>query len=163
MKLFQNLFPIDSILIKLLTMKFKISYFPMARHFQAHQIGISTAVWDPKYWTYGLNKNSSVTGISEKVLSPIYVEQYCCKYCLYKDRVPNCPFIRDYRKYLDSIDFEGYLMPEFQRIAAEVKQINNYENEPEIILLVYETPDNPCSERAALIDYFKSHNIELSE
>ena len=41
--------------------------------------------------------------------------------------------------------------------------INNYEGEPEIILLVYETPNNLCSERAALIDYFKKHDIELKE
>lgn len=144
-------------------MRISISYFPMVRYFLPNQIGISTAVVKPHYWTYGLTKRGSFQGIEEKSLSPYYVEQYCCKYCLYKDKVPNCPFIRDYRKYLDSVDFEGYLMPEFQRIAAEVKRINNYEGEPEIILLVYEAPDNPCSERIALIDYFKSHGIELKE
>lgn len=144
-------------------MKFKISYFPMTRHFKAHQIGISTAVWKPKYWNFGQNKHGSVTGIEEKSLSPYYVEQYCCKECRHKDKVPNCPFMLDYRNYLDTIDFEGYLMPEFQRIAAEVKRINNYEGEPEIILLVYETPDNPCSERQPLIDYFEKHGLKIEE
>ena len=64
---------------------------------------------------------------------------------------------------MDTVDFDGYLLPEFKRIAEEVKMINNYEGEPEIILLVYETQDNPCSERVALIDYFKKHGIELKE
>lgn len=139
-----------------------ISYFPMVRHFKANQIGISTAVWKPKYWTYGQNKQGSITGIEEKLLSPYYVEQYCCKDCQHKNSVPNCPFIKDYRKYLDTVDF-NYLMVEFKRIAEDVKKINNYIGEPEIILLVYETPDNPCSERIALIDYFKKHGIELEE
>lgn len=134
----------------------------MVRHFKANQIGISTAVWDPKYWTYGMNKKSSVTGISEKVLSPVQVEQYCYKDCPYKTDIPNCPFIKDYRKYLDTVDF-NYLMAEFKRVAEEVKKINNYEGEPEIILLVYETPDNPCSERQPLIDYFGKHGIKIEE
>jgi hypothetical protein len=54
-------------------------------------------------------------------------------------------------------------MAEFKRIAEDVRKINHFEEEPEIILLVYETPDNPCSERIALIDYFKKHGIELEE
>jgi hypothetical protein len=54
-------------------------------------------------------------------------------------------------------------MTEFKRIVEDVKKINNYVGEPEIILLVYETPDNHCSERIALIDYFKKHGIELEE
>lgn len=134
----------------------------MVRHFKANQIGVSTAVWNPKYWTYGLNKNSSVTGISEKVLSPALVELYCCKECPYKKDLPNCPFLAAYRNYLDTVDI-NYLLSEFNRIAAEVKQINSYEGEPEIILLVYEAPNNPCSERQSLIDYFKKHGIKLEE
>jgi hypothetical protein len=54
-------------------------------------------------------------------------------------------------------------MTEFKRIAEEVKKINNYEGEPEIILLVYETPDNPCSERQPLIDYFGKRGIKIEE
>lgn len=142
--------------------KIKISYFPMVRHFKANQIGVSTAVWKPKYWKYGLNKHNSVTGIEEKSLSPYYVEQYCCKECLYKKDLPNCPFLTAYRKYLDTVDI-NYLLSEFKRIAEDVKKINNYEDEPEIILLVYETPDNPCSERQPLIDYFGKHGIKLEE
>ena len=54
-------------------------------------------------------------------------------------------------------------MTEFKRIAEDVKKINNYEGEPEIILLVYETPSNPCSERQPLIDYFEKHGIKIEE
>ena len=67
-----------------------------------------------------------------------------------------------YRNYLDTVDI-NYLLSEFKRIAEDVKKINNYEGEPEIILLVYETPDNPCSERQPLIDYFEKHEIKIEE
>jgi hypothetical protein len=135
----------------------------MVRYFKANQIGISTAVWKPKYWTYGQNKQGSVTGIEEKSLSPSYIEQFCSHECTYKALVPHCPFINAYTEYLNTVDFNNYLLPEFKRIAEEVRKINNYEGEPEIILLVYETPDNPCSERQPLIDYFNRHGIEVTE
>lgn len=144
-------------------MKIKISYFSMARYFRANQIGISTAAWKPKYWTYGQNKQGSVIGIEEKSLSPSYIEQFCSHECIHKELLPRCPFLKAYIKYLNTIDFNNYLLPEFERIAEEVRKINNFEGDPEIILLVYEKPDNPCSERGPLIEYFKTHGVILEE
>ena len=54
-------------------------------------------------------------------------------------------------------------MAEFERIANEVKKINNYQQEPEIILLVYEAANNPCSERLGLVKLFENHGIILKE
>ena len=135
----------------------------MARYFKANQIGVSTAVWKPKYWSYGQNKYGSVTGIEEKSLSPSYIEQFCSRECGYKELLPYCPFIKAYAEYLNTIDFNNYLLPEFERIAEDVRKINNFEGEPEIILLVYETPDNLCSERGPLMKYFKAHGIIVEE
>ena len=143
-------------------MRISISYFPMVRYFLPNQIGISTAVFKPRYWSYGLTKRGSFQGIEEKSLSPYYVEQYCSKECPYKKDLPNCPFLTAYRNYLDTVNI-NYLLSEFKRIAEDVKKINNYVGEPEIILLVYETPNNPCSERQPLIDYFEKHGIKIEE
>ena len=143
-------------------MRISISYFPMVRYFLPNQIGISTAVFKPHYWSYGLTKRGSFQGIEEKSLSPYYVEQYCSKECPYKKDLPNCPFLTTYRNYLDTVNI-NYLLSEFKRIAEDVKKINNYVGEPEIILLVYETPSNPCSERQPLIDYFEKHGIKIEE
>ena len=134
----------------------------MVRYFKPNQIGISTCVWKPKYWIYSLTKRGSFQGIEEPQLAPLQIEQYCCNDCPHKANVPNCPFLIDYRKYLDTVDF-NYLMTEFNRIAEDVKKINNYECEPEIILLVYETPSNLCSERQPLIDYFEKHGIKIED
>ena len=143
-------------------MKILISYFYNTRFFKSNQIGISTAVWNPKYYKLGQNQHDSILGISEPSLSPKTIDPVCSKDCPYKKDLPNCPFLVAYRNYLDTVDF-NYLMTEFNRIAEEVKKINNYEGEPEIILLVYETPDNPCSERQSLIDYFRKQGIKIEE
>ena len=142
--------------------RISISYFPLVRYFLPNQIGVSTAVWKPKYWSYGLTKRGSFQGIEERALAPVQIEQYCCKECPHKVTIPNCPFLTAYRNYLNTVDI-NYLLSEFKRITEDVKKINNYEGEPEIILLVYETPDNPCSERQPLIDYFEKHGIKIEE
>lgn len=144
-------------------MKFLITYFYNSRFFLPNQIGISTAIWQPKYWKLGQNKQGAIMGICEQSLSPYKVETHCASHCAYKEALSNCPFLTAYKEYLDTIDFENYLLPEFTRIAEEVRKINNFEGEPEIILLVYEKPDNPCSERGVLVDYFKRHRFELNE
>lgn len=144
-------------------MKFLITYFYNSRFFLPNQIGISTAMWQPKYWKIGQNKQGAIMGICEQSLSPYKVEAHCETACEHKGTLPNCPFLATYKKYLDTVDFENYLLPEFTRIAEEVRKINNFEGEPEIILLVYEKPDNPCSERGALIEYFKGYGLDLKE
>jgi hypothetical protein len=35
--------------------------------------------------------------------------------------------------------------------------------EPIAVFIVHEAPDNPCSERAAIQEYFRSHGIECEE
>ena len=145
-------------------MKYFISTFYNTRYFQPHQIGISTAVFQPKYWKYEQNKNGAVMGICEPLLSPAKLseEVICQRDCQHKNENPNCPFLVSYREYLETIDFKK-LIVELERIANEVKKINNYQQEPEIVLLVYEAVNNPCSERLSLVKLFADHGIELKE
>ena len=103
-------------------------------------------------------------GICEPLLSPAKLSEdtICQRDCQYKNENPNCPFLVSYRKYLETIDFESLLI-ELERIANEVKKINNYQQEPEIILLVYEAVSNPCSERTSLVKLFADNGIDLKE
>ena len=103
-------------------------------------------------------------GICQPLLSPAKLseEVICQRDCPHKNEVPNCPFLVNYKEYLETIDFEK-LIAEFKRIANEVKKINNCQQEPEIILLVYEAANNPCSERLELIKLFENHGIILKE
>ena len=91
-------------------------------------------------------------------------EEMCAgKPCPYLSKHPHCQFLEAYRAHLQKIDFEGYLIPEFSRIAEDVRKITHYEGEPTIVLLVHEKPDNLCSERLPLIEVFEKHGIILKE
>ena len=48
-------------------------------------------------------------------------------------------------------------------LAENYKQTENIEEEIILVLIVYETPSNPCSERKALQDFFNTHGIECKE
>ena len=66
------------------------------------------------------------------------------------------------KKSLENMDLDQFL----QRAAASLsrlKQQLNLDREPLLVLIVYEIPNNPCSERQALLKYFNSHGIECEE
>jgi len=44
-----------------------------------------------------------------------------------------------------------------------IKDKEGFEHDPEIILIVHEVTDNPCSERTELVKWFKEHGVELEE
>ena len=91
-------------------------------------------------------------------------EEMCAgRPCQYESKWPHCQFLDAYWRHLQKIDFDGYLIPELNRIAEEVRKITHYNGEPKIILMVHEKPDNHCSERLGLVRLFKDHGIELKE
>ena len=145
-------------------MKVKISYFYQLRFFKPYQIPVSTALIDPK-WYRGKphkDKNGVYNGIRcEALHANIDFEgASCSKQC--KDDPKTCTFMTAYRTQLEQTNFSD-VMFWLEQVANNVKQIEGFEEEPEIILMVYETPDNPCSERQPLIDWFRSNGVELEE
>ena len=70
--------------------------------------------------------------------------------------------MKKYRDYLETVDI-NYLLSEFNRVAEDVRSITHFADEPEIVLLVYETARSGCGERQPLIDYFKSHGVDIKE
>ena len=154
-------------------MQFYITNFGNMRYLTDDCIPISTCMYDPPFFHNNTrNKNicfvdhkNIMNGIREEALSQMQLKEedcVCQKDCIFKCTVPNCPFLNAYIHYLDTINFE-YLLSEFQRTAEEVRMVTHFIGEPKIVLLVYEAVTNPCSERIALIDYFKKHGIELKE
>lgn len=148
-------------------MKVYISYFYKLRFFPQNLIPVSTAAFDPAWYSakkngVKLDKRGVVTGINYKVLSPSYLndEDQQCKTCD-KSHSDSCKFLKAYRKYLDSLYFDDVMrVLEATRDAVD----NTFRREgSDICLMVYEAPDNPCSERAALIDYFAANGVELIE
>lgn len=74
--------------------------------------------------------------------------------------IKNVSFLSEYSKYLDTLDFNIVYFT-LQDLASYFK--DNYDKDIDVCLMVYETPDNPCSERVPLINYFKKHGIEVKE
>ena len=63
--------------------------------------------------------------------------------------------MKEYRQLLETVDFD-------KMIKAFEFCLNKF-NKDTIVLIVYEAPNNLCSERVALQDYFCSHGIECNE
>jgi len=134
---------------------------------------IDTSFWSPKWLNTAngkrqyINENNLLIGIKEEsfLLSEEETPEEMCsgRPCEYQNKWPACAFLSAYRRHLDKIDFNGYLIPEFERIAEDVRKITHYKGEPKIVLLVHEKPDNPCSERGPLIELFRKNGIILQE
>ena len=157
-------------------MKYLITYFYNIRFFSKNMIPISTAIWDPAYFHSNshnqnicfIDKNGIMNGIKEDALifkKSVYesLDEQCSRDCGFYGKAPHCKFMDIYRKQLSEVDFNGYLLPEFARVAEEVRKATHYEGEPIIVLLVHEKPDKKCSERPCLVEAFKNNGIDLLE
>lgn len=78
------------------------------------------------------------------------------------NKPPLCPFLITYRKQLDNINFTT-MVEELEAMGSAIQKHEGFEEDPIIVLLVYEKPDNPCSERWPLKDWFMAHGLELEE
>lgn len=152
-------------------MKIAISYFYQIRFFKPWMIPVSTACFDPSWfhqWSSPdftfLDKRNVVNGLRCEELHPgPLCEGLCHGHGSCKENNPNnCAFLKQYMRQLEAIDLNQFLL----RAAASLnrlKQQLNLDREPLLVLIVYETPNNHCSERQALLKYFNSHGIECEE
>lgn len=141
-------------------MKFLISYFYQVRFFENYMIPFSTAKWDPKWFTFHYDKNNVINGLRINALSPKNDNCHGRKECKFSP--DSCIFLKEYEKQLNKLNFDE-LIKYCEDIGNKIKQEEDFSHEPIIILLVYETPDNPCSERVILKKWFNEHGYELEE
>ena len=162
-------------------MKVYTSYFAQIRNmgngrYPSRYLPISTALWDPK-WFHDfrgtnyvfLDKKGVLNGVRCDILSP----RECGDSCRGKDKVTGkcltndstnpdkCYFLQRYREQLDGINFNEFM----EDLNLTLKSYEDTYNVIDVIpvYMVYETPSNPCSERRAIQEWFKSHGIECSE
>ena len=152
-------------------MKLAISYFYQIRNFKENMIPLSTAMYDPKWYHENLGPNHifiDKRGILNGVrIEPLHPGRECeglgsgpekCK----QGSPKKCEFLMRYREQLEKINFKE-LLKDMNNFADKYKEMKNLKEEPILVLIVYETPQNPCSERSVLIDYFNSKGIECRE
>lgn len=153
-------------------MKIKITYFYHVRNLRQYQIPVSTAVWDPKWFHENTGNNKHIfidkRGVVNGVrFTPFVPNRTLQNLCRGKDKCANvcpgsCDFLVGYRMQLREVDF-SMVLDYFRFLGEKFKEDLDFDEEPEIILMVYETPDNKCSEREELKDYFYSNNYVLEE
>lgn len=143
-------------------MNIKISYFYKVRFFKPNEIPISTAKWDPS-WYYNksqgdwyIDKRGIVNGLRAPVFAP---GSRCEGLCHGKETCSgspaDCEFLQMYHVQLKHLDFN--------KTIAELEELAKMFHGDTIVLLVHEAPDNPCSERQMLIQWFKENGYELEE
>jgi len=149
-------------------MKLRISYFYQIRNFKRNMIPMSTAISDPAWYHDFKDSNHIFTdkrGILNGLrLRPIIVQgghgEIQCP-CESKD-AEHCPLAKDYAAALEKIDLNK-MMKGIEDFCLDYCKTNNIKEEPIAVLIVYEAPNNPCSERYSLLEYFNKHGIECKE
>ena len=153
-------------------MKVMISYFYQIRFFKPNMIPLSTAMWDPK-WFHD-NKGSSHKFFDKNgVLNGVRAEPFvpaneCSGLCRGRENCSpgiepgECPFLYTYFDQLCALDFNE-IMKRFEKLGKTVQSDRGFFEEPVMVLIVYETPQNPCSERGTIKAWFAKHNYELEE
>ena len=153
-------------------MKVRTSYFSQIRNFKKNMIPVSTALWDPAWFHNFSGDDNHIFFDNRKILNGLRIESIIeqgrhsnhgpDKCPCEKKEYQTCSFLCDYRKNLDNIDFDK-MMADMQKLADNYKEKEKIQDEIIIVLIVYEAPNNPCSERKPLQDYFNSHGIECKE
>ena len=148
-------------------MKIYTSYFYQIRNFKQNMVPVSTCLSDPEWYRpqigkeYYIDKRGIICGLRYE---PLIVQKYGTKQCL--GNITICPYalqnknyicetMQEYRQLLETIDFN-------KMIKAFEFCLNKF-NKDTIVLIVYEAPNNLCSERRYLQEYFCSHNIKCKE
>lgn len=151
-------------------MKVYTSYFYKIRFFKPNMIPISTAKFDPKWYHQNrdpghwfIDKNGVINGLRAPVFAPGEVASAVgeCSNCDHTHS-DNCAFLRAYVHQLNLLDIDD-IMTRIKNLCEQVRAVVGYEGEPIPVLIVHEAPNNPCSERAAIQEYFRSHDIECEE
>ena len=141
-------------------MKLYTSYFAQLRNFPPNLVGLSTAIWNPKWLQPERDKNGAIW-LDVPPLKPGHeCDGLCAGKCNPK-HPDDCQFLITYKQQLDKIDFQKFMM-NLSRLEEQIKQEENLSH-VDFAFLVYETPQNPCSERRIIQPWLYEHGIEVSE
>lgn len=152
-------------------MQIYTSYFYQIRFFPKNYIPISTAKWDPKWFHNGQgddyifkDKRGVYNGLRCNIF-PLTPEEeaeitICNPECM--QDYHNCKFLKTYRQHLENIDFQKFIN-ELQLLINKINEIEKFQEEPIIVFIVYETPNNICSERGPLLEWLNSHGVAAKE
>ena len=134
-------------------------------------IPLSTAKYDPK-WFFNFqkqgyvwkDKNGVYNGLRADVFAP---GSMCDNLCRGPETCEtgsplSCLFLKTYRYQLDQLNFND-VIARCERLGNYIKSLENFSEEPVIILLVHEAPQNSCSERRVIQEWFAANGKQVKE
>lgn len=131
-------------------------------------IPMSTAMSDPA-WFHEFKDKTHVFKDTRGVLNGLRLQPIIVKASEHSGGCPcetkdwtQCPMAASYNAHLHNIDFDKMYKGMLDFCNMYVKQ-ENIKEEPIAVLIVWEAPNNPCSERETLISYFNEHGIDCKE
>lgn len=150
-------------------MKFATSYFYKIRFFNKLMIPLSTAMWDPKWFHNDchlfIDKNGVINGLNYTPFNPgNHLSGLCSgrNACIGKDPT-KCKFLQGYRDQIYSLDF-NQVIEDMNKICNSYRNYSKIDDEElTVVFIFHEAPENLCSERAVIQDYFNDHRIECKE
>jgi len=140
--------------------KIYTSYFAQLRKFPPNLVGLSTAVWNPRWRPMG----KDARGVICVDCPPFKPGHSCSGLCNGKcnPKHPNdCEFLKAYKAQLDKLNIHS-IQESLGKLATQIARDEKLQD-IDFAFLVYETPTNPCSERVAIQQYFKEHGIKCEE
>ena len=152
-------------------MKIYTSYFYQVRFMKPYMIPLSTACFDPKWFHQNQNQDfvwKDKNGVYNGLRAPVFAPGPMCEGLCYghdtctQQNPLSCLFLKTYRYQLDQLDYND-IIKRCENIANKIKNIEQFNEEPIIILLVHEAYNNPCSERRPIQEWFASHGKEVVE
>lgn len=152
-------------------MKILTSYFYQIRFMKPHMIPISTARWDPKWFHNNKNQNyvwKDKNGVYNGLRADIFAPGPLCEgLCYGKEECDThdpstCQFLQVYRYQLNNLDCAD-VVRRCERLANKIKNLENFEQEPIVVLIVHEATDNPCSERRVIQEWFADNGYTVEE
>ena len=146
-------------------MKIVTSYFYKIRNFTPNIIPVSTALSDPIWYRpplgkeYFIDNNGVINGLRYE---PLIVQHWNTKECL--GLREQCPFyIKNYQcECMQEYERLIFSLVDKERTLKAFEYCCNKFNANSIALMVYEAPNNPCSERKALQEFFNCEELKCS-
>lgn len=122
---------------------------------------VSTALSAPKWFhdfhgpdNVYVDKRGVICGVRAPVLAPINSDCRGPETC--SQRYEDCTFLQSYKKQLLSINQEHFLKV-LEQLYHEL--LPDVHEEPVVVFIVHEAPNNPCSERKALQEVFHCEEL----
>lgn len=147
------------------------SYFYQVRYMKPHMVPLSTAVWDPKWFHAGKDQDYTYidgNGVQLGLKAPMFMPDWHCdglchgpRDCQQKGK-EKCDFLAAYAAQLHRLDFDK-TMRQLAHCGEYFRNKMGFAEKPIIILLFYETPENTCSERIPVQEWFRENGYGIEE